>query len=204
MNAVLAPRTMVHGVEKLPAGHLLLADEDGVRIERYARPRPVPARVASAASHRRSWRASCAPGCATASQRTSTPTSRSAFCSPAAWTPARCWRSPPSDAGAGIAAFTVGFEEREFDELPRAREVARRHGAAHHELVVRASDAGEHLATVARDLDEPRGDATALPYWLLARLAAGHVRRRSAVRAPTSCSRLPDLCRRPAAVRSRG
>jgi asparagine synthase (glutamine-hydrolysing) len=175
MNAVLAPRTMVRGVEKLPAGHLLVAGEDGVRTVRYARPRPV-----SAGSERRE------PPAQLASElRARLRGSVGAHLD--ADVPVGVLLSGGLDSGAvlalaaehagpGVAAFTVGFEDSAFDELARAREVARRHRAEHHELVVRPADAAEHLASVARDQDEPRGDATALPYWLLARLAARHVK----------------------------
>jgi asparagine synthase (glutamine-hydrolysing) len=38
------------------------------------------------------------------------------------------------------------------------------------------ADAAAHLRDVARTFDEPRGDATALPYWLAARAAGAHVK----------------------------
>ena len=62
-----------------------------------------------------------------------------------------------------------------FDELGAARAVAERYGTEHHELRLGPEAAGE-LEGVAASYDEPSGDATALPYWLLARFAAGHVK----------------------------
>ncbi|MDQ3632014.1 MAG: asparagine synthase C-terminal domain-containing protein, partial [Actinomycetota bacterium] len=79
-------------------------------------------------------------------------------------------------AGPGLPTFSVGFEERSFDELDRARQVARRYATAHTEVVVRARDAADLLITAAASLDEPRGDATEVPYRLAARTAAADVK----------------------------
>jgi asparagine synthase (glutamine-hydrolysing) len=42
VNVVPTPRTIVRSVRRLPAGHLLVAEDGRVTIERYARPLPVP------------------------------------------------------------------------------------------------------------------------------------------------------------------
>jgi asparagine synthase (glutamine-hydrolysing) len=74
-----------------------------------------------------------------------------------------------------VMTFSIGFEERSFDELARARLVARRYGTDHHELVVRP-DAAQLLPEIARAADEPLGDSSALPTYLVSRLAAEHVK----------------------------
>jgi asparagine synthase (glutamine-hydrolysing) len=74
-----------------------------------------------------------------------------------------------------LKTFSVGFTEPSFDELAGARQVARRYGTEHRELVV-GPDAAAELHAVAATFDEPRGDSTALPYWLAARLAATEVK----------------------------
>jgi len=74
-------------------------------------------------------------------------------------------------AGLGpVVTNAIGFEEREFSELDLARTVATRLGTVHHEetLVPRAM---EVLPDVARHLDEPLADASALPTWFACRLA---------------------------------
>jgi asparagine synthase (glutamine-hydrolysing) len=80
-----------------------------------------------------------------------------------------------AERGPGVPTFTVGFRERSFDELAAARRVSARLGTDHHEVVVGPEHA-ELLPAVARAFDEPRGDATALPYWLLARMAGSEVK----------------------------
>jgi asparagine synthase (glutamine-hydrolysing) len=74
-----------------------------------------------------------------------------------------------------VQTFSIGFEERSFDELAQARLVAERYGTDHHELVVRP-DAAELLPEIAAASDEPLGDSSALPTYLVSRLAAEHVK----------------------------
>src|SRR3954452_4282574 len=74
-----------------------------------------------------------------------------------------------------VKTYSIGLEERSFDELEQARLVARRYGTDHHELVVRP-DAAELLPEIARASDEPLGDSSALPTYLVSRLAADHVK----------------------------
>ena len=42
-NSIPAPLTIFRAAHKLPPGHLLLCDPNGVRLERFARPTPAPA-----------------------------------------------------------------------------------------------------------------------------------------------------------------
>jgi asparagine synthase (glutamine-hydrolysing) len=74
-----------------------------------------------------------------------------------------------------VQTFSIGFDERSFDELARARTVARRYGTEHHELVLRP-DAAELLPELVAAADEPLGDSSMLPTYLVSRLAAGHVK----------------------------
>jgi asparagine synthase (glutamine-hydrolysing) len=79
------------------------------------------------------------------------------------------------ESGSRVQTFSIGFEERSFDELGQARLVAERYGTDHHELVVRP-DAAELLPEIAAASDEPLGDSSALPTYLVSRLAAEHVK----------------------------
>ncbi|HEU4686140.1 MAG TPA: asparagine synthase (glutamine-hydrolyzing) [Nitrospira sp.] len=74
-----------------------------------------------------------------------------------------------------IKTFSIGFREQEFDELPYARLVAARFGTDHHELVLEP-DALDLLDHFAWDLDEPLGDPSAIPTYLVSRLAGRHVK----------------------------
>jgi asparagine synthase (glutamine-hydrolysing) len=74
-----------------------------------------------------------------------------------------------------LQTFSVGFRESAYDESRHARELARRVGAEHHELVLEPDVFGI-LDEVAWHLDEPFGDVSALPTFVLSRLAAEHVK----------------------------
>jgi asparagine synthase (glutamine-hydrolysing) len=74
-----------------------------------------------------------------------------------------------------VKTFTIGFREAGFDESEDARTVARHIGADHHELVVEAS-AVDLLGDLVWHFDEPFGDASAVPTWLVSQLAAQHVK----------------------------
>jgi asparagine synthase (glutamine-hydrolysing) len=74
-----------------------------------------------------------------------------------------------------IKTFSIGFREQEFDELPYARLVAQRFGTDHHELVLEP-DVLDLLDHFAWDLDEPFGDASAIPTYMVSRLAGQQVK----------------------------
>ena len=69
-----------------------------------------------------------------------------------------------------VRTFSIGFGEREFDESRYAAEVAGALGTEHTQLVVRP-DAELLFEQVARALDEPFGDPSALPTFLVSYLA---------------------------------
>src|SRR4051812_16881792 len=74
-----------------------------------------------------------------------------------------------------VRTVSIGFKERSFDELAQARLVARRYGTDHHELIVEP-DAAQLLPEIVRAADEPLGDSSALPTYLVSQLAAQHVK----------------------------
>jgi len=69
-----------------------------------------------------------------------------------------------------VRTFSIGFREREFDESAHAATVARALGTRHTSLVVRP-DADMLFEEVARALDEPFADPSALPTFLVSHLA---------------------------------
>ena len=74
-----------------------------------------------------------------------------------------------------LKTFTVGFEgDSYFDERPHAEKVARHVGAEHHASVVRPQAAGL-VETLLHHHDEPFGDSSALPTYLVAKEARRQV-----------------------------
>src|SRR5205807_10423656 len=78
-------------------------------------------------------------------------------------------------SSAAVSTFSIGFEESSFDELAQARLVAGRYGTDHHELVLRP-DAVDLLPRLVEAFDEPFGDSSALPTYLVSQLAADTVK----------------------------
>jgi asparagine synthase (glutamine-hydrolysing) len=73
-----------------------------------------------------------------------------------------------------LSTFSMGFEDAEYDELPYALLAARHLETDHHAHVVTAADA-DSIPTVLAGFDEPFGDSSALPTYLVSRLAREHV-----------------------------
>jgi asparagine synthase (glutamine-hydrolysing) len=74
-----------------------------------------------------------------------------------------------------IRTFSIGFEDKSFDESDHARAVARHLGTDHHERTFSPQTVMDLLPEVAGWLDEPFGDASILPTHLLSRFAREQV-----------------------------
>ncbi len=77
--------------------------------------------------------------------------------------------------GEPVKTFTIGFDDRDgFDERPFARAVANRFGTEHHESVVHP-EAVELVERLVWHHDQPFGDSSAVPTFLLNEVARQHV-----------------------------
>jgi asparagine synthase (glutamine-hydrolysing) len=77
--------------------------------------------------------------------------------------------------GEPVKTFTMGFKDREgFDERPFARAVAQRFGTEHHEQVVHPN-AVELVERLVWHHDQPFGDSSAVPTFLLNEVARQRV-----------------------------
>ena len=74
-----------------------------------------------------------------------------------------------------VKTFSIGFDEVEFNELPAARLVAEKYNTDHHELVVRP-DAVDLVPRIVRCLDEPFGDSSVIPTYIVSEFAARYVK----------------------------
>ena len=78
-------------------------------------------------------------------------------------------------SSAPVKTFSVGFREQGFDELRYARKVAARFGTDHHEIVLEPDDIPS-MDDLVWYLDEPFGDASAIPTYVVSKLAATQVK----------------------------
>ncbi|HSS95075.1 MAG TPA: asparagine synthase (glutamine-hydrolyzing) [Candidatus Dormibacteraeota bacterium] len=81
-----------------------------------------------------------------------------------------------SQLGTDVKSFSVGFAERSFDESRYARDVAQRLGTDHHELTLEPSMLLDLIPRLPDLLDEPMGDASIIPTYLLSAFTRRHVK----------------------------
>jgi asparagine synthase (glutamine-hydrolysing) len=172
-NSVPAPYSIFEGTRKLPPGHILVWD-GAIELERFGRPAPVPANETRNDDE------------AELVEELRTRLRDSVRAHLVSDVPVGVLLSGGVDscALAALAAdesseplrtFSIGFEERTFDELADARLVAERYGTQHREFVVRPN-AALLLPALADAFDEPFADSSALPTYLVSKLAASDVK----------------------------
>ena len=172
-----APRTFFEGVHSLPPGHVLVAEDGDVRVEPYWDPPLARAGGGDRLDVSLDEGADAVRAALTAAvrRRLVSDVPIGAFLS----------GGIDSTVVVGLMAelssepvrtFTIGFDDREgFDERPFARIAAERFGTEHVELVV-APDAVDLVERLVWYHDQPFGDSSAIPTFLLSELAAAHVK----------------------------
>jgi asparagine synthase (glutamine-hydrolysing) len=171
-ECVPAPRTLFRGIRKLPPGHRLLFENGNVRIERWWRLRCAPAvpapRLEEAEERLESLLA------AAVRRRLLSDVPLGAFLSGGidSSTIAAFMRE---QASGGVETFSIGFHEASFDESAHARRVAAHLGTTHHEETLSASEMLRLVPRLPEILDEPLGDASILPTYLLSRFTRQRV-----------------------------
>ncbi len=70
-----------------------------------------------------------------------------------------------------IKTFSIGFEEKSFDESKWARLVSKRLGTEHYEKIFSSREMKDLIPLVFEELDEPLADASILPTYLLSKTA---------------------------------
>ena len=76
---------------------------------------------------------------------------------------------------APVRTFTIGFQDRGFDEAPHAKRVADHLGTEHTELYLSSSEALDVIPHLPGMYDEPFADASQIPTFLLSRMTRQHV-----------------------------
>lgn len=161
------PESIFVGVKKLPPGHLLIAQKGAIEIHRYWElPWPDHSNVPSENECR---------------ERVFELLQEAVKLRLVSEVPLGALLSGGLDSSTVVAlmsrsfdrpikTFSIGFAEQDFNELSYARKVAHRFQTDHHELIVRpqAADMAERLMGY---FDEPFGDPSAIPTYLVSELA---------------------------------
>jgi asparagine synthase (glutamine-hydrolysing) len=80
------------------------------------------------------------------------------------------------DATKPVRTFTIGFTDQAYDEAQSAASVAAHLGTDHHELYLDPNSAMEIIPQLPEIYDEPFGDASGIPTYLVAKFARESVK----------------------------
>jgi len=176
-ECVPAPRSIWKAVAKLPAGHVGVFDERGLRLRRYWE-LPAPA---TDVNQRKPSAAEAEEAAAELTRLLDRAVSKRLV----ADVPVGVFLSGGVDSTAitalavrhkrPLSTFSIGFEERSFDESAFAKLAADRLGTVHHAEMLSGTACLDLLPDAVASLDEPFADPSFLPTLLLSRFTRKHV-----------------------------
>ncbi len=176
---VPTPNTFFEGIRSIPPGHVLVAVEGSEpTLERYWEPQyPGPNGVvrldlsldSAAAEVRQRLQAAV-------ERRLMSDVPLGAFLSGGIDSSSVVALMTRAAGERAVKTFTIGFDDFEgYDERPYARALAERYRTDHTEFVVKPN-AVELIERLVWHYDEPFGDSSALPTFVLSELTRGHVK----------------------------
>jgi asparagine synthase (glutamine-hydrolysing) len=168
---VIAPRTILKGVHKLPPGHYLLYRDGQVTVHRY---------WDAAAVRSRAWRDDDAAEALRGTLKSAVVSQMMAD------VPLGAFLSGGIDSSTIVAfmseaslqpvnSFSIGFDDGSYNELPYAREVAALFATNHRERTV-SPKLEQLFDKLVVHLDEPFADVSLFPTYLVSQLAHEHVK----------------------------
>jgi asparagine synthase (glutamine-hydrolysing) len=180
---VPTPRTMIRGVQKLAPGHTLTWsiptatatidqywDVDLTRSEHAERKRR-PSKVSTGREARALWDVLAEA----VRKEMISDVPLGVFVSGGIDSSAVAAAMAASSEGR-VKSFNIGFDDPSFDESREAKLVADHLGTDHHTAVLTPSMVSDLAPTVIDRMDEPLGDASIVPTYLLCRFAREHVK----------------------------
>jgi asparagine synthase (glutamine-hydrolysing) len=164
------PLSIFKGISKLPPAHLLVFDENGVKVQRY-------------------WELGSTTDSSLTREdavaETRRLTDQAVTSRLISDVPLGFFLSGGLDSSVVVGAaaqasssklktFSIGFEEESFSELGYARTIAERFDTDHEKFVVTSDLAGD-LESIVRFADEPLADSSMFPTYYLSRQTRQHV-----------------------------
>jgi asparagine synthase (glutamine-hydrolysing) len=160
--------TALRGIEKIPPGHVLVAESGSVRVEPYWTLEPRREALGEA-----EWLERVRETVRGAvRRRLVSDVPLGALLS--GGIDSSIVVAEMAGAAGTVRTFTVGFGDERYDERAYARAVAERYATEHEEIVVEP-DVAELLPRLAEAFDEPLGDEAALPQFVVGELARRRV-----------------------------
>lgn len=166
-----APQTLFRGIQKLPAGHMLVIDRQGeAQVTQYWDALPPASPVAKMTEEEHQ-------------QRVLELLRSSIKKRMMADVPFGVFLSGGVDSSANVAlmseltsqpvrTFTVGFHDnQELNELESARAIAKRFGTDHHEVMIGRNEMQAFLPDLIFHQDEPIADPVCVPLYYVSKLA---------------------------------
>jgi asparagine synthase (glutamine-hydrolysing) len=171
-NTVPAPLSIFEDIRKLPPGHTLHWEHGEATLSQYVRTGPLPPRLGEDEAELIEECRARLRDSVRAHLIADVPVGVLLSGGVDSGTLAALAAEESSEA---VRTFSIGFEDASFDELGGARAVAARYGTIHRELTLRP-DAALLLPALADAFDEPFADSSALPTYLVSKLAAEDVK----------------------------
>jgi asparagine synthase (glutamine-hydrolysing) len=170
---VSGEETFFRGVRKLLPGRLLTwTRHEGVRQRRYWQLRPQPAQPGTLQDHARELRARLEQ---TVESHLMSDVPLGVFLSGGLDSTGLAGLMAPKVSGR-LRTFSVGFAERDANELAYARLAAERLDAEHHEVVVTPQQFFDALPSLVWHEDEPIAFPSSVPLYFVSKLAREHVK----------------------------
>ena len=165
-HAIPSPRTLYHGIEKLLPGQCLSLDNGEARVDFYWHADYTTEPGRDFDSHRGTFRELLREvvGGADDEPRVATFLSGGTDSSTVVG-------SLTEIRGGPVDTFSIGFDAEGFDEMEYARCAVERFRSRSHEIYVKPQDIVTAIPIIAREYDEPFGNASAVPTYFCAKAA---------------------------------
>ncbi len=171
---VPAPRTIFQGVSKLLPGYMLIFDRAGMRTQQYWDYDLAQSEAPSALTQSQWEELFRDTLCQAVEMELMSDVPLGVFLSGGIDSSAIA-AYMAQQGGRQVQSFSITFDDPSFDESGYARQAAAHLGTQHHEQMLTQSMMWDLVPNIANLLDEPLGDSSFIPCYLLAKFAREHV-----------------------------